>query len=135
MAAYHPLDTLLAWLEGIFVGMADVSTTLDWENCKLPVVVETMKRIGQCACGDKAYSIPEETKSRVETQFWYAHSVHSLHDFCFFVFFSHTLCAGMDAATDTFKQHDNTDASESKNMQPTTAARIVQLRNSQCKSW
>ena len=68
MAAYHPLDTLLAWLEGIFVGMADVATTLDWENCKLPVVAETMKRIGQCACGDKAYSIPEETKSRVETR-------------------------------------------------------------------
>ena len=73
MTAYHPLDTLLAWLEGIFVGMADVATTLDWKNCKLPVVAETMKRIGQCACGDKAYSIPEETKSRVDTQFWYAH--------------------------------------------------------------
>ena len=86
MTAYHPLDTLLAWLEGIFVGMADVATTLDWENCKLPVVAETMKRIGQCACGDKAYSIPEETKSRVETQFWYANSVNSLHAVCLFVF-------------------------------------------------
>ena len=100
MTAYHPLDTLLAWLEGIFVGMADVATTLDWENCKLPVVAETMKRIGQCACGDKAYSIPEETKSRVETQFWYAHSVNSLHDFCLFVFVAHTRCAGTGAQTD-----------------------------------
>ena len=103
MTAYHPLDTLLAWLEGIFVGMADVATTLDWENCKLPVVAETMKRIGQCACGDKAYSIPEKTKSRVETQFWYAHSVNSLHAVCFFVFFAHTLCAGTDSATDTLR--------------------------------
>ena len=101
--------------------MTDVATTLDWENCKLPVVAETMKRIGQCACGDKAYSIPEETKSRVETQFWYAHSVNLLHALCFFVCFAHTLCAGinsLNAATDTFKRHDNTDASSSKKLQP-----------------
>jgi hypothetical protein len=62
--ATHVLDIYLTWMSGIIKGMMDVAQTVDWERCKLPVVDNGLESLGQCACGDEAYSIPVEEQSR-----------------------------------------------------------------------
>jgi hypothetical protein len=65
-------DIVLTWASGIIKGMMDVAQTIDWERCKLPVVDNGLESLGQCACGDEAYSIPAEQQSRDWTShgFW-----------------------------------------------------------------
>jgi hypothetical protein len=68
----HLLDVWLTWGISVLRGVQDVAQTLDWQNCKLPVVDIGLQSLGLCACGDKAYSIPKEAKDKEWTQhaFW-----------------------------------------------------------------
>ncbi|NBX19070.1 MAG: hypothetical protein EBR09_17130, partial [Proteobacteria bacterium] len=70
--AYNVLDTQIAWLLGVVRGIQDVAQTLDWDNCKLPVVDSGLRSYGQCACGDVAHSIPAAQKAGTWAQgaFW-----------------------------------------------------------------
>ena len=70
--AYHVIDVFLAWLLGVVRGVQDVAQTLDWDNCKLPVVDTGLRSYGLCACGDDASSIPESFKQQTwaEQGFW-----------------------------------------------------------------
>ena len=62
--ATQMLDVYLTWATGIIRGMMDVAQTIDWEQCKLPVIDNGLESMGQCACGDEAFSIPVEEQSR-----------------------------------------------------------------------
>ena len=62
--AFHGLDVFFAWLLGIVRGIQDVAQTLDWDNCKLPVVDTGLRSYGRCACGDAAQSIPAAAKQQ-----------------------------------------------------------------------
>ena len=62
--AFHTLDVGFAWMIGVVRGIQDVAQTLDWDNCKLPVVDTGMRSYGLCACGDIAYSIEESVKAK-----------------------------------------------------------------------
>jgi hypothetical protein len=70
--AFHMVDTTLAWLLGLVRGIQDVAQTLDWDNCKLPVVDSGLRSYGRCACGDEAHSIPAAAKQATWAQgaFW-----------------------------------------------------------------
>ena len=62
--AFHTLDVGFAWMIGVVRGIQDVAQTLDWDNCKLPVVDTGMRSYGLCACGDIAHSIEESVKAK-----------------------------------------------------------------------
>jgi hypothetical protein len=70
--AYHVMDVWLTWGASVLKGMMDVAQTIDWENCKLPVVDNGVQSLGMCACGDKEHAIqPAEKRKRwTEQAFW-----------------------------------------------------------------
>jgi hypothetical protein len=71
---YHVYDIWLPWARGVVKGVMDFAQTIDWENCKLPVIDSGMRSLGDCACNDIPYSIPSAQKkgrSRwTEAAFW-----------------------------------------------------------------
>ena len=69
---YHVADIWFAWAAGVIKGVMDIAQTVDWENCKLPVVDRGMRSLGGCACDDAPYSIPQRQKTAAwkDTAFW-----------------------------------------------------------------
>jgi hypothetical protein len=69
---YQIYDIWLAWACGVVKGVMDFAQTLDWENCKLPVIDSGMRSLGGCACFDIPYSIPSAQKRGrwTEAAFW-----------------------------------------------------------------
>ena len=70
--AYHVMDIWLTWGASLLKGVMDVAQTVDWQNCKLPVIDSGLQSLGLCACGDEPHAIPAAEKSRTWTQhgFW-----------------------------------------------------------------
>jgi len=70
--AYHVMDIWLTWGASLLKGMMDVAQTVDWQNCKLPVIDSGLQSLGLCACGDEPHAIPAAEKSKTWTQhgFW-----------------------------------------------------------------
>jgi hypothetical protein len=66
------LDICLTWGTSVLKGVMDVAQTVDWQNCKLPVVDTGLQSLGLCACGDQPYSIQAEEKNQgwSEQTFW-----------------------------------------------------------------
>jgi hypothetical protein len=69
---YHYADIVITWGIGVIKGIMDIVQTVDWENCKLPVVDTGMRSLGGCPCHDKPYSIPQKQKNAAWTDigFW-----------------------------------------------------------------
>jgi hypothetical protein len=51
--AYHVMDIWLVWASSVLRGFMDLTQTVDWQNCKLPVVDTGLQSLGLCACGDE----------------------------------------------------------------------------------
>ena len=70
--AYHVMDIWLTWGSSVIRGFMDLAQTVDWQNCKLPVVDTGLQSVGMCACGDEAHAIPAVEKSKAWTKhaFW-----------------------------------------------------------------
>lgn len=66
------IDVTLVWIESILRSFVDVAQTMDWQGCKLPIIDDGMQNLGSCACGDQAYSIPDQIKAESwqENAFW-----------------------------------------------------------------